>query len=100
MIHSFGDFWSAVLYFRFPLQNLSDRKQESPVGMQAVLVLPKSASGQFVQSNQASKIMGARHSAQLKIHFQAAIEVGKIMERDCISQTVLYLFNYALNLPP
>jgi len=63
-------------------------------------VSPKSAPGQFVQSNQASKIMGARHSAQLKIHFQAAVEVGKIMERDCVLQTVLYLFNCALNFPP
>lgn len=64
-----------------------------------VLGSPNSASGQLMQSNKASKIMEAKHSAQLKIHFQAAIEVGKIMERDCMSQPVLYLFFYALNFP-
>lgn len=36
--------------------------------------------------------MGAKHPAKLKFNLQAAIEVGKIMERDCMSQPVLYLF--------
>jgi len=80
----------------FPLKaikkKIRGKKEESLASMQAGFVIsPKTVSEQFVQSSQVSKIMGARHSVSLKIHFQTATEVGKIMERLHFTNSSLFL---------